>query len=152
MRLFRIAKQQYIEDFSGEGARLYGGRWNKRGTNMVYFSTSLSLSVLEILVHFNQEYAPQDLYYVEVEISDKLINFEANLSSVKEYLRDNPPHFSTKHLGSLWAKKNEDLALSVPSAILPIENNIIVNPLHSSISKVKIINTSKLDLDTRLLI
>lgn len=152
MRLFRIAKKKYVKDFSGEGARLYGGRWNKRGTNMLYFSTSLSLSVLEILVHFNQEYAPQDLYYIEVEIPDKFINLKANLGSIKLHLRDNPPHYSTKHFGSSWAEKKEDLALAVPSAILPIENNIIVNPLHPSISKFKIINNFKLDLDTRLLV
>ena len=152
MKLFRIAKKQYIKDFSGEGARLYGGRWNKRGTHMLYFSTSLSLSVLEILVHFNQEYAPQDLYYIEIEIPDKFINYKSNFNSIKEHIRDNPPHFSTQQFGSLWIEKKEDLALAVPSAILTVENNVIVNPNHPLISKLKIIKSSKLDLDTRLLV
>ena len=152
MRLFRVAKEKFIEDFSGEGAKLYGGRWNKRGTNMLYFSTSLSLCVLEVLVHFNQEYAPVDLCYVEVDIPDKLINFKADFSALNTHLRDNPPHFSTQQFGSKWAGDKVNLALAVPSAILPIENNIIINPLHVSISKLKTVEVNKLDLDSRLFV
>lgn len=152
MKLFRIAKKQYINDFSGDGARLYGGRWNKRGTNMLYFSTSLALSTLEILVHFNQDQMPNDLCYVEVEIPEKSVNFKPDLSEVEAHLRENPPHFSTKQFGTNWAQINEELALAVPSAILPIEYNIIVNPSHKSFSKLKTITTAKLELDTRLLV
>lgn len=151
MRLFRIAKEKYIEDFSGEGARLYGGRWNKRGTRMLYFSTSLSLSVLEVLVHFNQENAPQDLYFIEVEIPEKLINFKSNFSEINQYLRDNPPHYSTQKFGSNWTEKGDDLALAVPSAILASENNIIINPTHKSFNKIKTIKVHPLELDVRLL-
>ncbi|MFD1064022.1 RES family NAD+ phosphorylase [Winogradskyella litorisediminis] len=152
MKLFRIAKQKYIKDFSGEGAKLYGGRWNKRGTRMLYFSTSLSLSVLETLVHFNQENAPDDLYYVEIEISNKLINTISNFSKLKAHLRDNPPHYSTQLFGSKWADKKQDLALAVPSAILLSESNIIVNPLHDAFSKIKTIKVNKLELDARLFV
>lgn len=151
MRLFRIAKQKYIKDFSGEGARLYGGRWNKSGTRMLYFSTSLSLSVLEILVHFNQENAPKDLFFVEIEISEKHINYKTNFSNIKKHLRDNPPHFSTQQFGSKWEDKNEELALAVPSAILTSEYNILINPMHKSFNKIKTVKVHPLELDVRLL-
>ena len=53
MRVFRIAKKQYLKDLSGEGSRLFGGRWNKKGMAMLYFSDSLSTSLLEVLVHMD---------------------------------------------------------------------------------------------------
>ncbi len=152
MRLYRIAKQRYIEDFSGEGAKLYGGRWNKRGTHLLYFSSSLSLCVLEILVHFNQGYTPTDLYFVEIEVPDRLINFKVDLSEVKAYLRDNPPHFSTQQFGSNWVNKNDDFALALPSAVLPIEDNVIINPNHKNWSKVKVLKTEPLNLDARVIV
>ena len=152
MRLFRIAKRQYIEDFSGEGARLYGGRWNKAGTKMLYLSSTLSLSVLEILVHFNQDYAPNDLYYAELELADKFINTKTDFSELKEHLRDNPPHYSTQKFGTEWVKFNKDLAMTVPSAILPTEQNILINPKHKDIGELKLIGIEVLQLDMRLVL
>lgn len=150
MRLFRIAKKNYIEDLSGEGARLFGGRWNKRGTNMLYFSTSLSLCVLEVLVHFNQDLAPSDLYFIEIDVPDKLINDEENFIEISEYLRVNPPHHSTQNYGTNWADEGASLGLKVPSAILPLENNVIINPKHSEFKKIKIIRSELLNLDARV--
>lgn len=152
MKLYRIAKKKFINDFSGEGAKLYGGRWNKRGTHMLYFSTSLSLCVLEILVHFNQDQAPEDLYFAEVELSNQHINQDGDFIAITPHLRDNPPHYSTQLFGSNWVEANKDLALLVPSAILPVESNVIVNPKHHLCSKLKTIRVLKLELDSRVLL
>ena len=150
MRLFRIAKKQYINDLSGEGARLFGGRWNKRGINMLYFSTHLSLAVLEILAHFDQSLTPNDLYFTEIEIDDDFINQTEDFSSIEAYLRINPPHYSTQEFGSTWIAKNELVGLKVPSAILPLESNIIINPQHKNWLNHKVIKTEILQLDTRV--
>ena len=56
MILYRLIKSEFAHDaWSGQGAHLYGGRWNHKGTPAVYASTQISLAALEILVHINQE-------------------------------------------------------------------------------------------------
>ena len=71
--IFRIAKTEYINDLSGEGARLFGGRWNKAGDAMVYFSENFSLCLLEIIVHVDYAKLPLDYSFIEVEIPDSVI-------------------------------------------------------------------------------
>jgi len=149
LRLYRIAKQRFIEDLSGEGARLYGGRWNKKGTSMLYFSEHLSLCVLEILVHIEQQLISNNFYFIEVEVPDNIIK-----SIPKEELplnwQSNVLVSSTQDFGSEWIASNKGLALKIPSAVLGYENNVIVNPSHTSFSKLKVIRIEKLNLDARL--
>ena len=83
VRIFRIAKSEYIDDFTGEGARLYGGRWNLVGDPMLYFSQSLSLSLLEIIVHVEFAKLPVGYSFLEVEISDKFIKPIQSLDFIK---------------------------------------------------------------------
>lgn len=53
-RAWRIVKEKHAATaFSGEGARLYGGRWNSVGTSLVYTSGTKALAALESLVHLN---------------------------------------------------------------------------------------------------
>src|SRR5699024_12459459 len=54
MQLYRLAKEEYIRDLSGTGARLYGGRWNKKGMPMLYTSEHRSMALLELFVHRSQ--------------------------------------------------------------------------------------------------
>ncbi len=151
MRIFRITKTQYIDDLSGEGARLYGGRWNKVGDSMLYFSENLSLSLLEIIVHVNYAELSLDYSFVEVEIPDSSIKIIQSIDFIK-------PKWSTEEavnqlqiLGSNWLKKKENLAMRVPSAVMRQESNILVNPLHKDIGKLKITKIEKMDFDPRLL-
>lgn len=150
MRVFRIARKEYIEDLSGEGARLYGGRWNNKGYSMLYFSESLSLSLLEILVHLDFKYLPEDFSFLEVEIPDELINLKLKTNKLEAHWREHPPHSYSMNLGTNWLKSSKGLAMQVPSAVLPIANNILVNPRHKLISSVKIIKSGPLDIDNRV--
>jgi len=150
MRAFRIARKQYLEDLSGEGARLYGGRWNKKGYSMLYFSESLSLCLLEILVHLDFKYLPEDYGYLEIEIPDELIKPKLKVSKLDEHWRDNPPHSYTKTLGTDWLKSEKSLAMQVPSAILPINNNILINPRHKLASSIKLLKSQILEVDSRV--
>lgn len=70
-RTFRLVKaRQTAEAFSGEGARLYGGCWNKRGTALVYTSESLALAVLEQFVHLGPEDASFAFVFYSIDILD----------------------------------------------------------------------------------
>ncbi|WP_452228933.1 MULTISPECIES: RES family NAD+ phosphorylase [unclassified Lacinutrix] len=150
MKIYRIAKKQYLEDVSGEGARLYGGRWNKKGYPMVYFSESLSLAVLEILVHIDFKFLTNDFGYLEAEIPDLLISPKQKEIELEESWRENPPSNYSMQYGTDWLKANKSLAIEVPSAILPMSKNILVNPRHPLIKEVKIIKTGVLDVDSRV--
>lgn len=149
MKLYRIAKKIFIEDLSGEGARLYGGRWNKVGIPMLYFSEHMSLCVLEILVHIEQQLVSNDFYFIEVEVPDKYIK-SISQKDLPQNWRSNVLLSSTQDFGSEWAFSKKELALKIPSAVLPSEYNILVNPNHPLISKIKILNISELNLDARL--
>lgn len=151
MKVFRIAKKKYIKDLSGEGARLYGGRWNEPGFSMVYFSESLSLCVLEILVHLDYKFLKDDFYFIEVDIPNPLIKSSIKTNDLPNNWRDIPSSQETKLVGTQWLSANKSVAMRVPSAILPSENNILLNPNHKLIGKVKVININKLEIDGRLI-
>jgi len=57
---------------------------------------------------------------------------------------------ATQDFGSNWIRENNNLALKIPSAVLPFENNVLVNPNHKLILKMKISKILELNLDTRL--
>lgn len=151
MHIFRIAKARYINDLSGEGARLYGGRWNKVGDPMIYFSEHLSLSLLEIIVHVDYGKFPLDYSFLKVEIPDATVKIIGSIDFIKPKWTTEEAVAQLQMFGSNWLKRQESLALKVPSAVLQKENNILINPLHKDFKKLKIIEIDKMDLDPRLL-
>ena len=149
MKIYRIAKRNFIEDLSGEGARLYGGRWNRKGHSMLYFSEHLSLSVLEILVHTVQQLITNDYWFLEVEISEKdIVNVQ--LKDLPNNWRTNSLISETQDFGTNWLLKDNELAVRIPSAVLPFENNILINPKHLRFSSLRVAGISELNIDARL--
>ncbi len=150
MIVYRVAKKIYIEDLRGEGARLFGGRWNKENYSMLYTSTHLSLSVLELLVHVDYKFITNDFYYIVLELPENTKISNVHHSILKENWRENPPNYTTKNYGTNWLLNNKNLALQVPSAVLPKEYNILLNPLHINFKDIKILEKGKLELDARI--
>lgn len=151
MRIFRIAKTAYIDDLSGEGARLYGGRWNRVGDPMVYFSENLSLCLLEIIVHIEFAQLPLDYSFVEIEIPDKAIKTVQSVDFIKPKWSTEAAVNQLQMFGSGWLKRRESLAMRVSSAVMNQENNILINPAHQDFGKLKILRKDKLNIDPRLL-
>ncbi|HLW32551.1 MAG TPA: RES family NAD+ phosphorylase [Aequorivita sp.] len=151
MRIYRVAKTVYIDDLSGEGSRLYGGRWNRIGEPMIYFSNHLSLCLLEILVHVDFGQLPLDYSYMEVDIPDSSIKTVQSLEFIKPTWHTEEAGVQLQMIGSTWLKKRESLALEVPSAVLRKEYNVLINPLHKDFKKLKFIEIEKMDFDPRLL-
>jgi RES domain-containing protein len=150
VRIFRISKTQYINDFSGEGARLYGGRWNRVGDPVVYFSENLSLCLLEIIVHVEFADLPFDYSFVEIDIPDYNVKIIQSVDFLKPKWDTEKTVNQLQMLGSSWLKKKESLAMSVPSAVLNQENNILINPSHKDFDKLKVIKKGKINFDPRL--
>jgi len=152
LKIFRLTKTNYINDLSGEGARLYSGRWNRRGDALLYFSENLSLCVLELLTRIDFKFLVTDYSFLEAEIPSSLVSTLRKPEIVTEKWRNNPPISHTQDYGSIWIRKAKSLALKVPSAVLPNESNILINPNHKYFYKVKIIRKIILDLDARVFV
>lgn len=140
MIVYRIAKSEYAEDLSGRGSFLFGGRWNSEGIYALYTSTHRSLAFLELIAHLPLELVSQAEYKViSIEIPEPI-----NKYPIFETLDD------ARSKGNEILKAKEHLYFDVPSIIFPEERNIIINPIHQLASGIKIIETQKLVIDSRL--
>ena len=147
---WRIAKQKHARSaFSGEGARIFEGRWNSAGARMVYCSEHLSLAALEILVH-TQPVTIRDKFRVfRVSWGGKMMA-TIDLKELPKGWNAQPPSSSSKNIGDEWVRSGRSAVLAVPSVIVPSERTFLLNPKHRDFSKIKIKDTGSFYLDPRL--
>jgi RES domain-containing protein len=150
MKVYRVVSSPRAQDLSGEGARLYGGRWNSQGLPMIYTATTASLAVLETLVHMSMDVFPENLVLVTLEVPDELVQMLAP-SQLPENWATYPASAEVNEIGDAWAKNETSLGLLVPSSILPQENNLIINPRHPQAGSVRIVDIAPYQVDRRLL-
>lgn len=148
MWVWRLTKPRRAS-FDGEGARLYGGRWNHPGLAVVYAAESLSLAVLELFVHLNPYDAP-DLVAVGAEVPDALPVRRVDRSALPSNWRRTPAPTPLADLGSGWLREGAVAALAVPSAIVPRETNYLLNPAHPDFARIRIGKPEPFSLDPRL--
>lgn len=136
MHLYRLVHSKWgSQAFDGEGARLYGGRWNSKGQLCVYAAGSEALAILEILVHLNNR-APLTqyrLFQLTISADDVL---SVSLANLPAGWRQQPASIDTARIGDNWLAQNASLALSVPSVIAPRENNFLLNPKHARFNDI----------------
>lgn len=148
MIVWRITRKRFLDEaLSGEGASRYPGRWNHRDTPMVYAASHASLAVLEYLANLDIATLPNDLVLLTLAIPDDVAQFER----MPEGWDARPPIAATRDLGTEWIQSRRTIALSVPSVILPSENNILLNPLHPDIGKVGVSPPFDFHFDPRLI-
>ena len=148
---WRIVRRSHArEAFTGDGARIFGGRFNRKGIPAVYASNHLSLAVLEILTQVSRY---DDLAgYVAFEVVfDEALMRVVELPDLPADWRALPPPESTKILGTRWAESRESVVLRIPSVILPQESNYIFNPRHEAFTAIDIRPERELEIDQRLL-
>ncbi len=146
-RICRKAQQK----LDGEGARLYGGRWNSPGRPAVYTSSALSLAAVEYLIHIDPDDVPGDLVALTIEVPDK-VDLEAvepaDLPSGWERTVEHP---ACRKAGDSWLSTGKALLLKVPSAPIPGESNFLINPAHAAMVKVKIAGKRRFAFDPRMI-
>jgi RES domain-containing protein len=147
LRVWRLSKQKYApRAFSGEGPRMYGGRWNPVDVPMVY----TSLSLLEVFVHMPKAAEPEDYVSVKAELP---VDFSA-IERVKveelpsDWKRVNHP--VTQALGAEWVRSARSLVLLMPSVIIEGEWNAMVNPAHPDATKIKVAAEKPFRFDARM--
>jgi RES domain-containing protein len=147
--VFRICKTKYAATaFDGEGAFRFGGRWNSRGTRIVYTAGSLSLAVLEMLVHFQDDSILPNYSFIEAQVDESLIETTRKLP---KNWRDSPPPFEIQKIGDDWAKRKLSAVLRVPSAVIPTESNYLINPNHTDFPQIIYGAPQNFTFDQRLL-
>jgi RES domain-containing protein len=149
MRTWRLTRAVYSSDpLSGYGAALAGSRWNSPGVRMAYTSTSRPLAVLEMLVHVSRDTVPADPILIPIDVPDALVAEATAVPSDWAELAFGP---NARGFGDRWVLERASVALLVPSVVLPAERNLLINPTHPAVRRVKAQSPEAFAFDRRLL-
>ena len=149
--LWRITKQKHASiAFTGEGPKRFGARWNHRGTPVVYASDSLALAALELFVHLGRQGLHIRFVYFRIQIPDDVTISSIDPKSLPADWRKKPPPTSTKDIGTRWANSDESAVLTVPSAVVPVGANYLINPMHPQFTRIEISSPEPFTLDPRM--
>jgi len=147
--VWRIVTARYVGTaFSGEGARLYGGRWNPMGVPMVYTASTQALATLELLVQDGKLAANYAM--VPAIIPARMKIERVKLEDLPEDWRNPESREQLQAIGADWIKRGSSAVLAVPSSVIPAEINYLLNPLHSSFKKIEIGEAQVFLTDLRL--
>ncbi|HVR29407.1 MAG TPA: RES family NAD+ phosphorylase [Thermoanaerobaculia bacterium] len=135
--------------FEGEGARLYGGRWNSPGTALVYTAESQSLAALELLVHLQASQLLTSYCSISATFDGELIEVIDRAALPRQWRRF-PAPVELQEIGDRWAAARRSVVLEVPSAVVPAERLFLLNPSHSDFASVAIGSPVPFELDPRL--
>ncbi len=149
MEVFRIAKNKFIDDLSGAGSRLHGGRWNKKGTAVVYTSCYRSLAALELIVHVPQKNLTNDYQLAIIDIPEGINMKIIYAESLPEHWRTVSINPHLQGIGDRWLAEGMYCILQVPSVVIPQEWNYVINPAHPEAKEIRIVKTEDLILDER---
>lgn len=151
---YRIVKSRHAASsraaFDGEGARLFGGRFNSPGTAVVYAAGSESLAILEVIVHL-EDAGILPSYSLCAATFDEGVVERLDESLLPEGWRSDPPPMAAQAVGDAWVKEGRSAVLSVPSAVVPRERNYLINSLHPDFYAVELSEPEPFAFDERLL-
>jgi RES domain-containing protein len=153
MRVWRICIERYADTaFSGEGARITSGRWNSEGVPVAYASEHLSLAALELFIHIDGEDEPRDLVAVEAELAIDPKVAEEQKRNILKRLGPNWRYDlnSTRRLGDTWFTAQQSLVMLVPSVVIEVEWNLLINSRHAEFARMKIVQQRSFRFDERM--
>ena len=148
--VWRITTRRFVGSaFSGEGARLFGGRWNRPGQSLVYAAESRSLALLEMLLQDE----PLRAHYVLIPafLPDTVSMEHLQRTSMSAGWRSQNERAQLQALGANWLHESRTCVLAVPSAVVPAEFNFLINPLHPDFVGITIGEPEPREADLRLI-
>jgi len=131
LKVYRISSPEYVDDFSGIGASLYGGRWNPTGMKILYTAQTASLAILELLANIKGAQIPYQLIEINVNSNSILSLDDLGVGLPSNWSNDKSGYKLTQKIGSDWLKSEKSALLKVPSVHNPFEHNILINPHHA---------------------
>jgi RES domain-containing protein len=149
VRVWRVCSRRH-RAFDGEGARLYGGRWNHHGARVVYTSGSLSLAALEYFVNLDPDLMPPGLVAVSADIPDGVRVQQIRVRDLPRNWRDAPAPEALRDLGTTWVSRGASAVLAVPSAVIPEDRNYLLNPAHPDFRRIRIGGPEPFRFDPRM--
>jgi RES domain-containing protein len=151
MDVWRICRAKHeASAFTGDGAEMTGGRWNYKGHPLVYTSENLSLAALELFVHVSPGSLPDDLISIRGKLPDPVSTQEIEAADLPSHWRSYPAPAELQSIGTDWLVEQTSLVLIVPSAINSVEKNILLNPAHREIKKLKVETGRPFRFDPRM--
>jgi RES domain-containing protein len=146
---WRLCSSRFVATaLNGDGARLYGGRWNHKGTRLVYCSSTLALAMLEVLVHASV--LPTGFVALRIEVPDPVTVDTWSAAALPAGWQATPAPQQLARLGSAWVSGGTAVALEVPSAIVEVETNLLLNPLHPDMARLVVHAPIPFPFDSRL--
>lgn len=150
MRVFRLTKQKFVDEFNGKGAAKFGNRWNSKGVEIIYCAQSRALAMAEVAVHLTFATLPSNYLMMEIEIPDAVIISELNLNVLSKNWNSFPHISETQKIGDGFINEKKACVFKVPSAVVKGDFNFLINPFHSDFEKIKIETISDFPFDRRL--
>jgi RES domain-containing protein len=149
MIIYRLAIEAFKNDLSGNGSKLFGGRWNQPGFPAIYTSENISLAVLEIIVNADKNHIPPSYYLLKLQVPDNLPIKLVTQPGLKEKWYTDFEY--TQFIGSRFLELGKEAVLKMPSAIVKEEYNFLLNPAHIDFKKITLKDSMPFDYDIRLL-
>lgn len=135
---WRIVSANYKDKaYAGDGARIYGGRWNSKGVAVVYTAGSLALASIEMIVNLPAPKLLQRYVRISARISLDLV-LDLSEADLSEDWNSRPISPSTRAIGDQWIKEQRSAVFRVPSIVVPDEYNYLLNPTHPDFAKIEI--------------
>lgn len=153
--LCRIAKHTAAfaaDDLSGGGARVTGGRWNRKGKAMVYTATSIALATLETLAHLGDTVAIRNTFLVKIVVPAAVwkLREQVGIATLDVTWAAEPAGPATLNVGDAWLASGSAPLLMVPSVIVPEECNVLINPAHPAAARLRASIVRQYVYDARL--
>ena len=147
---WRAVNEDYAaRAFDGEGARVWGGRWNSAGRAVVYTSATTSLGLLEKMVHADSGLLP---FYIAIPVTFEAVLVETVVPTrLPVGWRSLPAPLTLQRIGDDWVDSMRSCILEVPSVVVPHESNFILNPGHPDFGSLEIGDAISLEIDQRLI-
>ena len=120
--------------YSGDGSRVYPGRWNERGQSVIYASEHYSTALLETLARTGE--MPRNQHYVEIDIPAG-VTYEV-------VTKDTLPGWCdvdgavARSFGSRWYTERRSAILIVPSVVARMEHNVLIHSSHDEARSISV--------------
>lgn len=152
MEVYRITHERFAADLSGQGARIYGGRWNSPGVSMLYTSSSVSLCLLELACNSGGLRMLHNLAITCIQIDPKVRINNIKVNELPLHWSEFPATSNSQKFGGHWIAHQHQLVLKVPSAVVREEFNYLLNMTFPGFEKfVKVKWTKPFTFDQRLI-
>ena len=139
------------DDLTGKGAEKTGGRWNRKGTPMLYASDSIALACLETTVHLGgADPLPLNRYLVRIEIASSAWAARTVFDAAQVGWDALPAGHVSIDWGTGWAQSLRSLVAEVPSIVVPEESNALINPRHPGAAQLSARKLRRWAFDRRL--